>query len=311
MAIVTNGAGQTSVVTQEAASLVYYLCRHLIDNTSWTLYGSGNGVATGGPGVDASSISYLANTNAWIAVTSPDGTLQILFDMQSNTLALRIYLNLFGDYSGGTATVMPTSAGHGGGNGASIFNTNISDALTKRIHITADDSPSGVPGWALYEHQQGAFATSTAGLCLVPLLNGDPGDTRPWVVGCFGSAGTTPFTVASTAAEGAGDFTNGFSGVRPGTTTVIGYPAQITRTGTSDVFPLGQGSDSAGNDMLLPVVFGRRAALASPGYKGHSAGFCRWVSQARTQMSTYANRTWINFNVLAFPWDGTSTPTST
>jgi len=305
MATVTNGTGDVVSATQAAAYWMWIVKEFLKANTSWTVPGSGK-TGSGGMGSDVvGAVGEFDVSGAWMVLQSPDASMQILFARGAATYNISAYLNPAADYSGGGAAgVLPTSAAYPT-NGHNIWTTSqfLQSNTVQRLHITAETG-TGVPGWAVYTHYSGDFTSGTTLAAIIPMVNPDPNDVDPWVM--FWGGGNLD-TATYWSSESAVLNNSHCWAVQPNASTVTGCSALYQCAVTLAVWPSAAGVNTDSDEMLIPITFARRAALANGHYKGVS-NYVRWPSATHAPCSTLNGLTRILFKDTTFPWDGVSVP---
>lgn len=298
------------------ASQRQYLIKEHLKTVGWTVPSSSDGTTYNAAGDQithgSSGANGLGNTNAWVRIRSPDNSLEITLQRAVNDNTYRIKLArapMNAGTPGATQTPTTTTATDeivvlGAGTDAAptggSFGFGGGTAGAQMLKGGADDtSPYGF--W---------FATSTCGSAgslvpgifyLDPLIMTIPGDAFLYVVKA-GAVETSTGSLSNLDAQA-----NQFSYVASATPTVsINMPAQHMVIGSNIAIPSDVVTTADGRFRELLVRYERRAAAASPGYKGVSS-LMKWVTPIRLRWTTLSIDTphdRIVFGDVSFPWDG-------
>jgi hypothetical protein len=257
----------------------------------------------------------MANNSAWFRIRSPVGVGSQEFTIQRGTINLvwRMKRSRTSGFTGGTpgATQTPLATDEfifmGGGTDASpTFATFFAADGSYRWNVGADNAlPFGF--WA------GAFPTGggtpNAGLCLDPLISTEPTDADQFVFH-MGVAGQSPFTQTPLTNESGSSTTfRTFSQIISSTpgSNYAEFPTVTLNLPSGVVVPNALPTNAiTTKDEAFPLIFLRRAAIATPGYKGVST-VMRWTGTNRVTGSTLTvttTRDRIIYGQVSLPWDG-------
>lgn len=278
----------------------------------WTVKASHDGAGNYGTGDYISDLSstgttqlntYTSSTDrAWVVLQAPDGR-EILFYKESATAGqFRVYYApaTTGGFSGGTTTP-PTVSGQ-------LFMTNQAPAhgaYTAVLHCAADDAaPYGF--WA-YTHLSGQVGYEEFSLAQLPLdVVAATGDTDPFVT-WFANTYTTSggITVAWLTYENP-SYSYIFRSTKPDGTGGATISAHYLRNANSSYFfPNNIELLPTGEDVSMPLTFGRNATSGAGFFKGISSWF-QWNGYTRAVGEMFAARSRVSIGDINVPWDGTS-----
>jgi hypothetical protein len=292
-----------------ARQFVYEWMDFMRTTVGWTVPHASDGFSTT---TDGSNITGIASLNEYVASTrrsyfvlrAPDGSRDILiyrvttdesrWDWQQAALA-----------DGGLWTVagnnfdLPTGPTlvRAGGNQTNFIN----ETSNQRMHIVADDaSPYS---WACVSHGAGIPTNRWGAACEVHMATGtDPNDLDPFV-SFHGSDYDQMWNNSTTF--GVERPRGVFYGGSPGNSVVSALTLENV---SGNVFPASGQKDSNGDDVSMPIPWGRRAADTPPnGFKGFST-FMQWNGPDRPIGETFNGKTRISFGVVNVPWDGVTVP---
>jgi hypothetical protein len=311
MAIITNGAGSNIA---SSVDCLYQIIDFLRTNSQWQIIGSGDGT-TGGMGTPGSPIDVvnssadLSNANFWL-VWQLGTTIQMLLQREAASGAYSIYSNIAVDYSGGSATVRPTSVSGAARklNGADISSL---PSAGNRIHILCQDgSTRATAGWFAFTHISPGGSSSSFSMGFIPLVNTQTSDLHDYALAVqySGSKDMTSFDYYQSTVNS--DYSNGtLYSVNPfDPTTTTNYLADgcaraLSTLGLNSANQdLGQASN--GDDWRWPCVVMKPTGQ----YKGLTT-FMQRVGTARAILSLWDSRSRVSFGSISLPWDGVSVPT--
>jgi hypothetical protein len=309
MAVYTTGSGLT-ILAAAMYEPVYRLARLLLDHSSWTLYGSGDGASVGGPGVDAWDAPAKANTaTSWMCVNCPGSTIQLLFTRYSATVYnWRVYVDRLGAYTGGTYNTLPTSA-----SAVLMFEGAMGLASgDQRMHALVETGATlATSGFVYGLHSIGDTTATNTTFAFVPMLNFPAYETNPWVL--YRYAGnfdwlSIGYLLGDTVTV------NGFKSLHWLDNSLRGFGAcgWAGAGGNEDYgapFAMQRLKQQSNNIPLFPVVFSRLLSESATyySYKGVST-FMQWNGNLMASYDTPNSRACIALGNAMFTWDGTSVP---
>ena len=297
--------------------------KEFLIGAGWTHHGSCDGTTTSYVADQIASKTDMGALNAWIVVTDPSGSWQILIGHRtavSNPEYWYIAYSRGANYgTAGDATKYPVAADSGdlGRTSASIGSMIVIHEASY-LNLWAD---SATGAFYSLTTKQGTGAAKTL-LAYDPLANGVTGDTDQAVamalydpteclsVNGFYSSDNTATNENEPHAWL--DLT--------GTPTFQGVGAQVLTANSDLLFP-NNGSSGAGvnnddgKDPAIPVIYGKGSSSvggAPFGYKGVSSvfqmvGTNRAPGSTLTQAASKDRVVWGGYRT-SFPWDGSTTP---
>lgn len=289
------------------------------DGTTYNAAGDQITLATSGAG-------GMANNSAWFVIQSPVGAGGQQFAIQRGTtnLVWKIKRSRTAGFTGGSpsATQMPSATDEftilGGGTDASPTFTGMFsvDGGIYRWNVGADNaSPYGF--WAAsFPNGGGATPVTVTSMICDPLTSNEVTDADPnWLV--FSTTLTAALTFQQLGSESGSSITyrntSQIISAAPGSSyaefTGLNYCYYAGQS--LIVIPFAEATNPiTGNDEAFPIIVARRAAVATPGYKGITT-LLRWIGTARSTGDTLTistTRDRIIINHVSLPWDG-SVPT--
>lgn len=311
-----------SKTTPTTGAVAMFNLKELLKTAGWTVMSSSDGTTYNAGGDQISSgaagANGMANNNAWFRIRSPAGAgaVEYIFQRGTTNLVWRGKRSRTAGFTGGSpsATQTPSATDEGtflggGTDAAPTFAGFHTTDNTYRWNVGADNaSPYG--WWA------GAFTTGGGAIHAVlahdPLTGTEPTDADQFmgIMACTGQSGysnahltsevqtaTTRFcfSQAISAAPAAGFLL--WSGctlhnnIQNALVAPTGLPTNPITT----------------KDEVFPIVWARRSALATPGYKGVST-IMKWTGTTRTTgdtLSVSSTRDRIIYGDVSLPWDGT------
>jgi hypothetical protein len=308
MAVYTTGTGVT-ILQAATYEVIYHLMRMLLDNSNWTLFGSGDGVSVGGPAVDAWNTPAKANTTtSWMCVKCPGDPLQLLFTRYNSTIyQWRVYVDPLGAYSGGTYNTLPTSA-----SAVLVHEGSMAPNSDTRYHALVETgSTLATAGFVMAQHSMGDMSSGTACLAFIPMSVVPPGETYPWVMWRQLDVFNV-YTVATTVTDTAAAATCKSLARQNGSLRQAAPLVWCGGTSTRDegapgyVQKMAQQSNSV---PIFPIMWGRLLSddAVQPFYKGMSI-FAQWAGYAQPSFNVLSSKSKIVLGNAVFPWDGTTVP---
>lgn len=276
-----------------------------------TYNGAADILTSGSPGAGG-----LANNNAWFALRFPSGV-ELAFQRGTTNLLWKVKRTHSGGFSGGSpgATQMGVAANEGiitggGTDAAPTFITLFAADGTYRWNAMADNA-SPYSWWA------GAFpiggGTPNSGMVGDVVLASDALDADPRIQMMMQASA---FTLASVSnALGTPTALPFFAAQVPSAAPTGAYASfAAARYDDASGAVIAPGSmvtnPASAKDETFPLFHMRRAALASPGFKG-VASMLRWNGTTRATgdtLSVVTSRDRIVYGDCSLPWDG-SVPT--
>lgn len=274
----------------------------------WTVKRSSDGAGTV-EGVNWGDGDYISNAGelenyvsptrrSWFVLRAPDGSREIMFVKPSTSAGQQaIYLSPSGGFTGGDAWNTPTASD-------TMFVNSWGPSPTQYIgmmHCAADDAAPY--GFWMYVHLAGAPAahywSMAQAKCDVFQITGDTDPFVTWVA---------QTSVAWTTSYLSGEDTSGYGwrGSRPIVASNQAIGALYMRGNASAYFfPNNVPTISSGEDVSMPVSFGRNASSGTGYFKGVSS-FFQWNGAARAVGEMFENRTRVSLGDMNVPWDGSS-----
>lgn len=311
MAIISS-TGNTIVTGNDGAlEYLYKLKVFLTGSVGWTVARSSDGT-TAGAGDNIASFSDLSQYSAgvsesWMVLADPVGGREFLWE-RGNTTDTNWVLKYSpaAGFTGGAITGPPTATDE------VIVHT--LDAImatgTNVAHFTADNAAPY--GFAAYVHLSGNFSDAQGGYAMIPIDNSQPGETDPVVI--FYDGGGEGFLRVNISEEVATATVGRCVAFMPGTTSFSTCPG-LTYDGNASssvvVFPNDAPQDNNADDVAAPILFCRRAGLPGPNRVKGFSSFMQWNGVIRAPGETFAGLARVSFGDVNFPWDETTTPSST
>lgn len=266
-----------------------------------TYNSSGDQISSGSSGAGG-----LANTNAWGVVRCPLGR-SWCFQRGSSNVLWRWKFSPLAGFGGGSpsATQVPSATDEvvlwGGGTDASpTFTTLFGTDNTLKQNICVGGASEG---YSWYTLQNNSGLTTVDSLLMSDVMSSyDPGDTEPSVQYWNGASATT--TLGSDALSSAGHAKAFLSNTLTSGNFNVVTLASEHWTASPDV-----GQTVAGNDVPLPIWWGRATSRSAPvGFKGIST-LLRAASFARSNYVALTNsisgtNDWLYINGVALKWNG-------
>jgi hypothetical protein len=297
MAAKTTGRGVT-LPAATISALYYTVIAFLKDpaNSYWTVAGSGDGT-TGGWGMDVvNAYTDLDNANFWCVLQAPGG-FQLLIQREATIGRFSFISNIAGDYSGGSATVRPTS----GSGAAKTLYSNVAPSTSKldRIHIVSENGNTfDTCGWYMQAQNNRNGTDTTSALGFFPLSLPAAADLHPYAMAWVGGNQATDVRTLYN-----GNANTYLRSVAPDTGLFAEYKVchpvvnQNPVTGNLGQLP-------NGDDAHFPCV----VANASGYYKGVTT-FLQSSGTARDFLSLAGTRSRVHIGLyLTVPWDPTASP---
>lgn len=303
-------------------AVAMYELKERLKTAGWTVLSSSDGTTYNSSGDQISSggsgANGFANNSAWIRLQSPSGAgaPQLTLQRGTTNLPWRIKYSMSAGFSDGSpgATRTPSATDEailwGSGTDASpttaaLFSTD----NTYRWNVGADSS-------APYGWWSGAFPLGggdpISALVFDPLTQTAPTDAHSYAIyGAYSGSGGSPFASGSMATENwATTSTNLLSSIAhtsPGAAQVVGYTCLLLYSASAQVIPQNIGTNPlTSDDEVIPILLGRRTALANPGYKG-VLSLMKWAGTGRSTgdtLSVSTARDRIIYRNVSLPWDG-------
>lgn len=296
-----------SIAASSGASLATSrLCKFLRDSAGWTIPRSGIGGV--GPVGDNLGSGTFATSTDWAVMRNPAGTKEFLIARAANVNSGLAWYSQGALFTGGTGTVRATASDEM----ILVDGNNMFDSSAGVLALYAETAAPYhfyMLGWTT------SFVDIYARLIYDSILSGsgEASDTDPyvWHVGA-GAAGPSNFTEVNVGSETTGTNTdrcaatigNGsFRGTVPGLCYRAGSTLVVPGSGPLTVF----GSPT---EQSWPIPYGRRAGIASPGFKGQGT-IVRWNGTNHAGLGDTLNTmTRIIFGSVNVPWDGSVPPAS-
>ena len=282
------------------------------DGPGWTMtlscdgngnYGSGDKFSASRDTGAAQLNRYVASTDrAWFVLQAPDGREILVYKESATDSQFRIYYAPAGGYTGGDAWNPPTTAG------LTLFMTNAVPShlsWTGVLHMAADDAAPY--GFWFYAHESGQTGYEEFCFAQLPLdVVAAPGDTDPfvtWYENAYQTSGGVRVEeisyeslsynaiARSTKPDGTGGNTIAALHLRNNQSTYF-FPENV------DLLP-------SGEDVSMPIPWGRNASSGSGFFKGISSWF-QWNGYARAVGEMFNDRSRVSIGDVNVPWDGSS-----
>lgn len=268
--------------TNPAASVLWYLYNFLKTSMGWTVAGTSDGSTGGMVDGNITGVSSLTSQYAWFAMTSPNNR-QVLFSRGSVSTEAAFRYNRSNDYSGGTATTLPTAT-----NSITVYSS--TTWFDTGYYHFGGDTASPYP-WYLFGY---TGTTARGHVAFLPMADsGVSGDSDPYVM-----VGGTSFSGAAKAWRS--DLST-YGDVYP----YRYYVNNATQAPGSG--PLGVSGEVVALPMLWSSYSATYANGAQPRMKGLST-FLRWTLTSPTDKTTLSSRAYIVTGSVAVPWDGATDP---
>lgn len=307
---------------------IFFKLKELLKSVGWIVQASSDGTTYNATGDIITSFSSgaggLGNNTAWFRITTPNQKEEFVWQRGGNTQSYRLKWSPLSKFIGGTpGTTRTPAAGDetfifgGGTDTAPSYNGSFGTVSNYRIYMGADaDAPYG---WYISVIQPAGYSGGTgASMPFFMFFDGlsqtettDP--CKSIVVSGVSSTGIITSYSSST------DTTLTSSGTRcvsriisasTGNEASIGF-AMLT-LGESSTLYAGNcmGNPINNREEILPIAFGRRAALVTPGFKGFCTTY-RVLGSNKAHGDTITvntTRDRIIIGQFVLPWDG-SVPT--
>jgi len=275
----------------------------------WTVPRSSDGTV-GGAGDNISDYLDLGqyvsgSSESWFVLRQPDGARELLFNRTNiSDQQWQLWVSETAAFTGGDAGNPPTAVDQ-----QEIHPTiNIVQAGVNVVHMGADDAAPY--GWWIWANRSGNFSDHQGSMGMIPITDSiQPGDTAASAVVFFHDPTGTGWIEANLTQDNPAPTTGQCQAFKPGTTTFDTCSALILRNAVGTHFPNVTAADDNGDDIGLPVPFGRRSALADPFFKGFS-DFLLWNGITRVPGETFNSLTRISVGDVNFEWDGSTVPLS-
>ena len=274
----------------------------------WTVPRSSNG-SVGGAG---DNISTSATTGAqqlnvysgssargWFVLRSPDGAKEWMVAKESTAGQYRYHYSRSASFTGGDEWAYPTAVD------ANYWHANVPSNSSWQgvLHCAADDaSPYGF--WLHANNAGVSLNTCTWGLMWAPMdLVTMPSDADPYW--CYSdSYSNYGFTRAYIGNESQSYQAN--SAIKPGSTAgLYAVTAHYYRNDNNYFIPADAELTDLSQDVGLPVLVGRRAALGTGFVKGMTS-FALWKGRPRGYGEMLSSRSRVVIGDMLLPWDGSS-----
>lgn len=316
--------------TPATGALGVYLMKALWITAGWTVPSSSDGTTYNSSGDQISSGSSgaggLDNASAWWVTQMPGTTRQLCWQRNSSTGAStsrswRIKYSKSAGFSGGSpgATRVPSASDEqvllGGGTDAAPTFQQLFSGTDGSLRFNCMADGSSPYGSYMFLVNQGLGTIGAGGFFVEPMTATVSGDPDPYVIWISGTGGTPAVPAAAGGTAALGAEAGGPMGYINMTWTT-GLSAPVYSTGGGTFLPTDAGSDPVtSKDGIFPIMFGRRAAVASPnGYKGFST-ILMYPSVTRAALSTLSvaspgalDYVLLNGTAgvgLCLPWNGT------
>jgi hypothetical protein len=299
--------------------LAIYILIATLEAAGWVQMAAGDGTSlfrfapfiTSG----ATGANGIGNNSAWTRIQSPDGVREYTIQRGTVGTAWRIKYSFAGKFTDGamSATVTPSAADQvimmGAGSDASptYATAYMLTDNTYRYEVCADDASP-------YTFWSASFANgggTPRAVLLLDKLTGEPTDGDTYLTYSYYSNSTTGLFATSLLAETASASQQCSYATIPAAspTTLIQMPCATYNNGGNVIVPSNVTTNPiTTKDELLPIVFMRRSAIASPGYKG-IATMMKWPGTLRTTgdtMSVSSASDRIIMGEVSLPWNGSS-----
>lgn len=269
---------------------------------------SGDTVSHGGSGAGG-----LGNTNAWLRIRPRSGGLEFTIQRTVSDTVYRVKLAR-AEFNAGSPSATQTPATTTATDEQIVLGAGTDAAPTGASYTWAMSTPSAgiIKGAIDTESPYGFwFAASpiggqasglTAILLLDPLLHTIAGDAFAYVF----RATTSTFNDSAMSADSPSGQVTWLASATP--TTPIAIPACGLRlaSGSTRAIPRDLISTPNGRAREFPLWYGRRSAIANPGYKGVSS-LLRWIApdlRRWTTLSVASNHDRIVYDDVTLPWGG-------
>ena len=301
---------------------VLYDLKEAMKTAGYTVRGSGDGLAAHSAVGDiitsaGSGANGLNNNNAWFTVRQPatgsapySGTREWTF--QRSTLPYSWFCEYSGpdatfDQTTGNATTRPTGTSPGqvqsfnnSGGANSILPTNTLFTYQIRVGDAAENFH-----WYAVAYPLGG-GSCVGRIMFLPMASDSlaTGEIEPYVMVAENDA----FTTANFCRDDTTDFVGwlGKGGVVNTWTSVSAFFI-VDNIGQAIMPDLMGANPNNGQDDAIPILWGRRGALANSGYKGISTKM-KWPSTDRETGAVYESLTRFRIDDVVLEWDGATTP---
>lgn len=272
----------------------------------WTVPRSSNGLVGGvGDNISTSYSTgrtdlnrYSASTQrSWFVLRAPGGAPEfLLYKVDGTSGRYQWTVSPSGSYTGGDAWNTPTASDSTG------IHSDSPGSSAGSAHIGADDaSPYG---WYVMVNQVGSVSARWCSAFIPMDVAAVTGDPNPWSF--FYDGGGGGFLQAPLTTEFYGSDEPHCYAMHPSGTGSIQFCTTMYLRNEQDQFvPNYVEVLPSGEDVGVPVTFGRRMALGSGFYKGVSS-FMQWNGRSRAVGEMFAGKTRVSVGVVNVPWDGAS-----
>jgi hypothetical protein len=293
MAVATTGVG-VAAATSSSYAAIYALVDFLrnASNSYWTVAGSGDGT-TGGMGMDVFNVyTDMNNANFWLVLQAPGG-FQLLLRREASAGSMSFVSNIAGDYSGGSATVRPTS---GSGADKVLYNAGTPSSSLDRVHVISENGNTfQTCAWYMHTHNVMARETTYFSLGFLPLYNVPSGDSHNYALlllnGNTSLASAFPYTGSTTSTI--------VRSIAPTTGAFASYNICMPVANNASWFGGSAGQASDGKEWSWPSL----VALRNGAFKGMS-DFFRRSGTYRTPFETFDSKTRMSLGYYNVPWAG-------